>query len=303
VVEASAVQSRAMDIRLARLRAALFVAVCFGGAVSARAAGPPHSIVLPPLLVAEAPATIAVLDASGRLVPSVDVALSDGHTVKTDATGRARLVVPAGAGELQARIQGGSIVATAPVEVRPTPPQIQVTDFPPVIDTRDQFAIFGERFQGDADENHVSLGSNAVLVLAASPAALVLLPAAETPLGSTQLRIEGNGPAPPPVDVTVVEIDAINPTGPLRIGEAATLIVRVRGTTQPLEVELGNWSPTVIKMLGPTGGAAEGNSTSLDPNVRRVRTSGGENNEARIEIVPLAQGKFYIRAHLPRPRT
>jgi hypothetical protein len=292
-----------MDLRLSRLSATLFVAVCFGGAASARAAGPPHSIVLPPLLVAEAPATIAVLDASGRLVPNVDIALSDGHTIKTDATGRARLVVPAGAGEFQARIEDGSIVATAPIEVRPTPPQIQVTDFPPVIDARDQFAIFGERFQGDADENHVWLGSNAALVLAASPAALVLLPAAETPLGPTQLRIEGNGPAPAPVDVTVVEIDAINPTGRLRIGEAATLTVRVRGTAQPLDVELGNWSPTVIKMLAPTSAAEEGNSTSPDPNVRRVRTSGGENNEAKIEIVPLAPGKFYVRAHLPRPRT
>jgi hypothetical protein len=292
-----------MDTRFNRVLMTLLVGACFGGAADVRAAGPPHSIVLPPILVAEAPATIAVLDASGRLVPGVDVTLSNGKAIKTDATGRARLVVPAGAGEFEARIPAGSIVATAPIEVATTAAAIRVTDFPPVIDARDQFAIFGERFQGDADENHVWLGTNATLVLAASPAALVLLPAPETPLGPTQLRVEGNGTPPAPAAVTIVEVDAINPAGPLRIGQPATLTVRVRGTTEPLEVELGNWSPTVIKMLPPTGAAAAGNSQSADPNVRRLKTSGGANNEAQIEIVPLGSGKFYVRARLARSRS
>ena len=282
--------------------AAALVAVGFAGVAPLRAAGPAHSIVLPSVLVAEAPATLAVLDAAGRLVPDAEVALSDGHVVKTDASGRARWVVPATPGEFQARIQGGSIVATAPIVARATPPEIQLTDFPSVIDARDQFAISGARFQGDADENHVWLGSSAVLVLAASPAALVLLPAPDTPLGPAELRVEGNGSPPQPVSVTVVELEAINPVGPLRIGQQAILTVRARGTTQPLDVELGNWSPLIIKMLWPANSASSGSAASSYADIERVRTSGGEKNEAQIAIVPLSQGKFYVHARLARPR-
>jgi hypothetical protein len=281
---------------------AILIAAGSARVASVRAAGPAHSIVLAPVLVAEAPATLAVLDATGRLVPDVEVALSDGHVVKTDASGRARWVVPATPGDFQARIQGGSIVATAPIVARATPPDIQLTDFPSVIDARDQFTISGTRFQGDADENHVSLGGEAALVLAASPAALVLLPSPDTPLGSTELRVEGNGQPPPPEPVTVVELDAINPVGPLRIGEQATLIVRVRGSTQPLDVELRNWSPAVVKMLAQTSAGSSGNAASSEANVERVRTSGGERNQAQIAIVPLAQGKFYVHARLARQR-
>jgi hypothetical protein len=277
--------------------ALLAVAICAPvGAI--HAAGPPHSIVLPPVLVAEAPATLAVLDSTGHLVPGAGVALSDGRAIKTDATGRARFVVPGRAGELSAQIPGGSIAATAPIEVRPPAAEIQVTDFPAVIDARDQFTISGARFAGDADGNQVSVGGKAALVLAASPAALVLLPAPDTPLGPGELRVEGNGTAPAPMAVTVVSVEAINPAGPLRIGVAATLIVRVSGTNQPLDLDLGNWTPGVIKMLGQAGGAAAGGAAQSDPNVRRVRSSGGAENEARIEIVPLAAGKFYVRARL-----
>jgi hypothetical protein len=282
--------------------AAILAATMLARVGSLRAAGPAHSIVLPPVLVAEAPATLAVLDVAGRLVPGAEVALSDGHVVKTDASGRARWVVPATPGDFQARIQGGSIVATAPIEARDTPVQIQLTDYPSVIDARDQFTISGTRFQGDADENHVWLGGEAALVLAASPAALVLLPSPDTPLGPTELRLEDNGQTPQPVPVTVVELDAIDPAGPLHIGQSASLIVRVRGSTQPLEVELTNWSPAVVKIEGQITAALPGNAASSNSNVERVRTSGGDKNQAEIAIVPLASGKFSVHARLARPR-
>jgi len=300
--------------------AAILLVVRFGSAAVAPVAGPPSSIVLPTTLVAEAPATLAVLDAGGRLVAGAVVALSDGHVVKTDATGRARLVVPATLGEFEARIQGHSIVATAPIVAGLSPEtvqtdaaqatssagaspttsaasEIQLTDFPEVVDARDRFAISGTRFLGDADENSVSLGGKSALVLAASPSALVLLPSPDTPLGAQQLRIQSNGHASEAVTVTVVELDAIQPAGPLRVGQQAILTVRVRGTAQPLDVELGNWSPATIKLVGqPSGGATSG------AEVQRVRTSGGEQNEAQVAIVPLSQGKFYVHARLARPR-
>ena len=71
----------------------------------------------------------------------------------------------------------------------------------------------------------------------------MLLPAPDTPLGPGELRVEGNGTAPAPMAVTVVSVEAINPAGPLRIGVAATLIVRVSGTNQPLDLDLGAYDP------------------------------------------------------------
>ena len=98
--------------------------------------------------------------------------------------------------------------------------------------------------------------------------------------------------------LTVVELDAVQPAGPLRIGVQAILIVRVRGTTEPLDVEVANWSPAVIKMLRSTANPAS--SSVSGANFQRVRTSGGEKNEAQIQIVPLAAGKFFVHARLDR---
>jgi len=324
-------ETRATGLAFARLRsassialkialAALLLAACCDRVARAQAAGPAHSIVLAPTLVAEAPATLAVLDVSGRLVPGVTVVLSDGHVLKTDLTGRARWVVPATPGPVQARIPKSSIVAAATIVARPaesvpengsapaastTSPstlsatgEIGITDCPQFVDARDQFTVSGTNFEGDADENHVLLAGQMVLVLASSPTALVLLPSPDTPLGPGQFRVEGNGRASAPLMLTVVELDAVQPAGPLRIGVQAILIVRVRGTTEPLDVEVANWSPAVIKMLRSTANPAS--SSVSGANFQRVRTSGGEKNEAQIQIVPLAAGKFLVRARLDR---
>jgi hypothetical protein len=312
----------AWSIVLRIAMAALLLAACGDRVVRAQAAGPAHSIVLAPTLVAEAPATLAVLDASGRLVPGVSVVLSDGHVLKTDLTGRARWVVSVTPGPVQARIPHTTIVATAMIVTRPAEsvPQneavpaasaaaapampatsplaggIEITDCPPFVDARDQFTVSGTHLEGDADENHVMLGGQAVLVLASSPTAIVLLPSAETPLGPGQFQIEGNGRASAPLTLTVVELDAVQPAGPLRIGVPAILIVHVRGSTAPLDVEVGNWSPAVIKML--PNPANRGSASAA--NIQRVRTSGGDKNEAQIQIVPLAPGKFLVHARLVR---
>ena len=46
-----------------------------------------RTIILPQKMVAGAPATLAVLDSAGRLLPNVVVELSGGRNVTTDATG------------------------------------------------------------------------------------------------------------------------------------------------------------------------------------------------------------------------
>ncbi|HEY7680058.1 MAG TPA: hypothetical protein VIC04_06015, partial [Terriglobia bacterium] len=65
-------------------------------AVSALAqAGTPAVIVLPQKVVAGEKASLAILDASGALVPGAQVDFEGGERITTDATGRATFAVPA----------------------------------------------------------------------------------------------------------------------------------------------------------------------------------------------------------------
>ena len=78
----------------------------------------PRTIILPVKMVVGAPATLAVLDAAGRLLPGVVVVLSTGQKVTTDATGRALIAALAEQGKLLATVQGRpgqEISATSPV--------------------------------------------------------------------------------------------------------------------------------------------------------------------------------------------
>src|ERR1700674_2650205 len=82
-------------------------------------AGPPRTLILPPRIVAGLPATLAVLDAAGRLVPGAAVELSSGTKLKTDATGRALFTAPRGLVGLTAQIPGQNVTASAIVEAPP----------------------------------------------------------------------------------------------------------------------------------------------------------------------------------------
>src|ERR1700722_5381256 len=74
---------------------------------SPKARGPaPRSIILPPKMVVASPATLAVLDSAGRLLPDVVVDLSTGQKITTDITGRARFLAPPSPGKLTATIPG-----------------------------------------------------------------------------------------------------------------------------------------------------------------------------------------------------
>ena len=101
--------SHEFKLNRAGLLAAAFLAAIFGGAPNARAQSPEAAqIVLPTRLIAGQPATLAVLDKFGRLVPKTNLSLSDGTPIETDATGRAFFNAPATPGVLIARRCGAS---------------------------------------------------------------------------------------------------------------------------------------------------------------------------------------------------
>jgi len=279
------------------LRPAAMATLILAGALAPALTGaqippsPPASraatIVMPPRLLPAEQSTLAVLDPEGRLVPGAVVEFGDGEHVTTDTTGRAIFVAPLNPGVLTAHLTNRE-AATASSTILPREPLptegLQVTDFPRVISVSDRFSIDGFGFSGHADKNRVALGDTNVVVLAASPVALVLLPAPGATPGPAQLQIEAGGRSAAPMLVTVVSLRVIGPSSQPAQGQKAVLTVRVRGTTQRLAIEVHNLSPAIIEL-------SRGN-------VQRVTSSGGAQNEAQVEMTGLAAGDFSVSVRL-----
>ncbi len=247
---------------------------------------PGAAIVLPQRLVAGQRATLAVLDAAGRLAEGAEVEFSGGERVTSDATGRATFTAPGEAGVLLARLLGrGVSTSSTVVAPQPNPPDgVQVFDYPRVISVSDRFAVDGVGFRGEADANHATLADQPALVLAASPVALVLLPGRRATVGPTQLLIEVGGRSPGPLPVTLVSLELTAPTKQLAQGEEGKLTVLVHGTSQRLVIEARNLMPDVIEL--PRG------------NVQRVTSSGGPPNVAEIELQGVRVGDFSLSVRL-----
>jgi hypothetical protein len=253
-----------------------------------------RTIVLPQKMLAGAPATLAVLDSAGRMLPHAVVELSGIQKVTTDATGRALFTAPGEPGVLIARIPGRDVTASSAIVKSPDPaPQasvenssavVRVLAYPHFISLHDRFTMEGTGFRGEADANRVFLAGQACLVLASSPVSLVVLPGLHIPIGEIDLRVAvaGRDPASNPVVMVLLEFSGPLETPP--VGAQGKLFVLVHGTRERLVVEVRNGSPEIIQL--PRG------------NVERVTTSGGERNAAEIETKFLASGDYTITARL-----
>jgi len=263
-------------------------ALCFLAVSTAfaQAPAPSSTIILPQQLVAGQPATLAVLASDGRLAAGVDVEFSGGKRVTTDATGRAAFRAPDAPGVMIARLAGASVSATATVVAAAgeAAEGVQVLQSPRLVMLGEPFGIRGTGFRGEADANRVHVNDKPAAVLAASPAALVVLPASGTSPGLAQFVVEVQGRSPGPVPIRLVAVDLVFEKGRLATGEKAPLAVRVRGSEQPLELEICNVTPGVVRL---TNG-----------DVQRVHTGGGPENAARVEMEGVRAGDFSISARL-----
>src|SRR5579863_1673711 len=98
----------------------LFIGVCASLAAAqpppkAHSTPAPRRIILPPKLIVGAPATLAVLDSQGRLLPNIGVELPEGQKVTTGVTGRALFKAPDQPGTMLAKISGLEVHASANV--------------------------------------------------------------------------------------------------------------------------------------------------------------------------------------------
>lgn len=251
-------------------------------------------LLLPRRIVSGERATLAVLDVGGRLTPGVTVTFSNGDRVKTDATGRALFVAPLAPGVIFGSIEGRagrvSTAVLSPGET--TTPSIEIASAPRVASLADRFEMFGKGFCGDADANQVRIGDQRALVLASSPASLILLPPAELNPGPANVEISCANRKAPEFTVTLVGLDLKADSSPLKRGEHRALTVRVRGTAEKVSLEARNVAPEIAEL---TGG-----------NPARHVSTGGQENIAEFEVIGRKSGSFLISIRLvpilARPR-
>jgi len=256
----------------------------------------PRLIILPPKLLAGAQATLAVLDSQGRLLPNIAVELSGGQKVTTDVTGRAMFRATDQPGTLVAKVSGQgvtastSVVAAAEATSRPPvatggpPGGLFVASYPHIVAVRDRFTLEGSGFRAAADSNHVYLADDACLVLASSPVSLVALPSPRVPVGDVNLRVAVGGIDTGQFPVSAVLLEFSGPAEAVNAGSTGKLILRAHGTTEPLLLEVRNGSPGVIQL-------SKGN-------VQRVKTSGGDQNIAPVEVQFVTGGNYSVSARL-----
>ena len=252
----------------------------------APAASGARILLLPRRIVSGERATLAVLDVNGRLTPGVTVNFSNGDRLTTDVTGRALFVAPLNPGVIFGSIAGRTgRVATAILSAsEAASASIEVSSTPRVASLTDRFEIFGKSFCGDADANQVTSAGEPAIVLASSPAALVVLPPSELQPGSAAVEVSCAKRHSSEFSATFVGLELEADSSPLKPGEQRTLTVRVRGTLAKVALEARNLAPEIA---GLTGG-----------NPVRASSSGGTENSANFEVVGRNNGGFLISIRL-----
>ena len=252
-------------------------------------------LIMPRRVVSGERATLAVLDINGRLTPDVTVRFSNGERLKTDTTGRARFVASLNPGILFGSIEGrpGRVPMVVLSRAEAGSSAIEVTSAPRIASTADRFEISGNGFCGDADANQVTIGSEQALVLASSPAMLVVLPPNEIAPGQVPVHVSCAKREAAGFSVMLVELELEADTAPLGPGDVRQLTVRVRGTTGKVILEARNLAPEFAELRGG--------------NPLRQTSSGGQENTARFEVVGRKKGNFLVSIRLvpsagkPRP--
>lgn len=247
-------------------------------------------LLLPRQIVSGETATLAVLDVNGRLTPGVTVSFSNGDTIVTNATGRARFVAPLNAGVIYATI------ATRPTRVYTTilsPTEassitLRIDSVPRFASLADRFELGGRGFCGEADANNVRVGGKPALVLAASPTTLIVLPPSDADTGPAGVEVSCATRSATAVSITFLALALEADSSPLSPGEHRTLTVRVTGTKVRVPLEARNLSPEITEL---TGG-----------NPAKASSSGGAENAAQFDLVGRVRGNFLISVRLlPTP--
>ena len=239
------------------------------------------TIVLPPKVVAGQQATLAVFGADGRLAPGVAVDLGKNQQVTTDASGRALFTVPADGGVVLVRASGAAAAALVdPNAPSPAQPALSVASF---LSVRDRFSICSSGFRAEADANQILINGERALILAASPECVVALPGPKATPGPVHITAQ-TASGELSAASTLVSLLFESPDPPPMVERKSRLAVQVLGSDQPLSIVVENQTPGVLKFL-------RGDREEL-------RTAGGSQNSAEVEIQALRTGDYSFHARL-----
>jgi hypothetical protein len=238
-------------------------------------------IILPIELVAGEPATLGVLMPNGHVQAGVKVALSNGEMLTTDESGRAHFLAPAEPGILFAQIPGTEIRSATDVQRREGTEGLRIQTAPQLTPLDGQMRIRGSGFEGDADRNQVKLGEVQTLVLAASPVDLVILPPTESEPGSAKLNLKV-GAQNASAQITLIRVEVTPPN--VRPGKRKRITLRVFGTEARVNLEVHNLQPAIVQF-------DSGDDI-------RLRTRGGRDNSAKVQIKGLRAGEFSFAVRL-----
>jgi hypothetical protein len=253
-----------------------------------------RTLVLPRTIISGDRATLAVLDANGRLTSGAVVTFSNGDRFTTDATGRALFVAPLNPGVIQGSIAGRAgrtpVTILSPSET--TAGAIRVDSIPQIASITDRFEITGQGFCGDADANQITISGAPAFVLASSRTSLVVLPPGDLQPGRASVDISCAKRYGPPLEVVFVALSLEADSSPLTPGVHRQLTVHVSGTRDKVTLEARNLAPDIAEL---TGG-----------NPLQSSSSGGWENLAHFEIVGRKRGSFQISIRMlpstPPPR-
>jgi hypothetical protein len=245
-----------------------------------------RTLLLPRTIISGERATLAVLDANGRLTPRAAVVFSNGDRLITDATGRALFVAPLNPGIIRGSIAGreGHIPVTILSPEETAAAAIQVTSVPKIASLADRFEITGRGFCGDADANQITISGDPAFVLASSPTSLVVLPPPDLQSGRASVDISCAKRNGPPLEIVFVALTLEADSSPLAPGVHRQLTVRVRGTRDKVTLEAKNLAPDIAELQGG--------------NPLQSSSSGGWENLAHFEIVGRKRGSFQISIRL-----
>jgi hypothetical protein len=253
-------------------------------------------LLLPPQIISGERATLAVLDANGRLASGVTVTFSNGDRVTTDNTGRALFVAPLDGTEILASISGRHGRAKTTIRAAAEAPSatLEVFTAPRLVAAGDRFELSGQGFCGDADANHVLIAGQRALVLASSPLTLTIATPPDVAPGRARVELTCARDAATPFFITLIDLELRADSSPLKPGEHRSLSVRIKGTTSRVSIEATNLAPHVAELVG-------GNSVV-------AKSSGGSQNTARFELTGKNKGSFRLAIRLapmiwrlPRP--
>jgi hypothetical protein len=247
-------------------------------------------LLLPRKIVTGERATLAVLDMNGRLTPGVTVVFSNGDKFTTNATGRAMFVAPLNIGTISGWIQGRSArVSSTILSLSELPANVlEVSAAPRAASVSDRFELAGHGFCGDADGNRVTIAGVSALVLASSPAYLVILPPIDMDPGPKQVQVICGQKTSVLFTVVFVNLELEANSAPLAPGEHRTLTVHVHGSTAKINLEARNLSEDVAELQG--GGATV-----------RATSTGGAENVAKFEVAGKRRGSFVVSIRLLAP--